>query len=382
MALPSSGLITAAMISQELGRAPTAPFNINDPLIREIAGKPSGSIKFSDLHGKSYEIVKRITTSGAGPDLIKSLFTASEWASKRPKRVIINSGVEIGGNGHGYALAVTDNASGQAGSFAGRLILENHGFISGRGGAANGGAGKDALLANFLGRDGNKLEIYNYGTIRGGGGGGGRGGTGGTGGGGSYDTFTKEPATGYRYHSTTDHYYTRGTTRRWVWNGTTVSTSSGSPTAGGWKYYAGNERSYGYDRETNDGNLIGQWWKYEIRREGNVTTNTNGGTGGAGGNGGRGQGYGQARANGAGGAAGAAGGTNAGRGGTGGTGGNGGDWGAAGAAGNSGATGAAGNRTSGAAGAGGAAGGAAGCYINGNARVTWHVNGTRQGRAV
>ncbi|QGH72774.1 MAG: hypothetical protein [Podoviridae sp. ctLUJ1] len=54
MALPiSPNTITAAMINVELGRAANAPFNINGAEERALAGKPSGTISFSDFHGKS-----------------------------------------------------------------------------------------------------------------------------------------------------------------------------------------------------------------------------------------------------------------------------------------------------------------------------------------
>lgn len=185
MALPTTGVITAAMINAELGRAANAPFSLNDAAVRALAAKPSGAISFADFYGKSSEIVVYITASGNGPDVIKNLFSAGDWASETQKRVVINVGVEIGGNGWGYALALTDNANGQAGSFGGRLILENKGILSGRSGAANSGAGLTALYANHLGKSGQKMEIINTGIIRGGGGGGGRGGNGGTGGGGS-----------------------------------------------------------------------------------------------------------------------------------------------------------------------------------------------------
>jgi len=53
MTLPASGIITATMINVELGRAANAPFSLNDPEVRALAGKPSGAISFNDFHGKS-----------------------------------------------------------------------------------------------------------------------------------------------------------------------------------------------------------------------------------------------------------------------------------------------------------------------------------------
>jgi len=53
MALPSSGTITAAMINVELGRASTATMSMNGAAERTLAGKPSGTISFSNFHGKT-----------------------------------------------------------------------------------------------------------------------------------------------------------------------------------------------------------------------------------------------------------------------------------------------------------------------------------------
>ena len=53
MALPSTGVISTSMINVELGRASNAPFSINGSEERALAGKPSGSISFSDFRGKS-----------------------------------------------------------------------------------------------------------------------------------------------------------------------------------------------------------------------------------------------------------------------------------------------------------------------------------------
>ncbi|MBN8245138.1 hypothetical protein JF546_19140 [Nitratireductor aquimarinus] len=210
MALPSSGDITLAMVNVELGRSASAALSLNDPEVRQLAGRPSGQISLSDLRGKSREIVVNLTSSS--DDRLDKLFTAGVWASDVPKRVIIPSGVEIGSTSRNYAIATGLTSGGQAGSFGGQLTLENHGVISGRGGAANSGAGGDAIYSNVPGRNGQKLRIENYGTIRSGGGGGGVGGKGGTGGGGRVTTLVKEPTSGYKYQRNVDHVaYVKGT---------------------------------------------------------------------------------------------------------------------------------------------------------------------------
>lgn len=53
MTLPASGLITMNMINVELGRAGTAPINLNEAACRTLAGVPSGIIRMSDFYGKS-----------------------------------------------------------------------------------------------------------------------------------------------------------------------------------------------------------------------------------------------------------------------------------------------------------------------------------------
>lgn len=53
MTLPWSGWFSAYDINVELGRAWNTPFNMNDPQVRNLAGKPSGQIWYSDFYGKS-----------------------------------------------------------------------------------------------------------------------------------------------------------------------------------------------------------------------------------------------------------------------------------------------------------------------------------------
>lgn len=52
MTLPSSGPISMAMVSNELGISLTG-LSLNDPRVRNLAGRPSGPIGFSELRGKS-----------------------------------------------------------------------------------------------------------------------------------------------------------------------------------------------------------------------------------------------------------------------------------------------------------------------------------------
>lgn len=53
MTLPSSGTLQASDINVELGRAWNHFFDMNGAAERNLAGKPSGTISFSDFYGKS-----------------------------------------------------------------------------------------------------------------------------------------------------------------------------------------------------------------------------------------------------------------------------------------------------------------------------------------
>jgi hypothetical protein len=250
---------------------------------------------------------------------LKTLIGNTLYDAKYRKRIIIDSGVTIGSNSTGSAaLIIPSTATG------GEIIIDNYGSIQGAGGAANGGTGGDAILAQALCRINNKSG----GTIYAGGGGGGTGGTGGTGGGGSYQGQGAYLG-GYG-----------------PYGGCCCDCAFGAPTISlscqffsGWGWFGSCARA--------------------------ITLYSNGGSGGLGGSGGRGRGYDGALALGSSGSSGSGGGTNAGTGGIGGTGGSGGDWGTSGSTGSTGNTGSNGNSTGGLSGLVGSSGGLAGFYING-----------------
>ena len=52
MQLPSTGPISMAQVASELG-IPVTGINLNDSRVRQLAGKPSGTISMADLLGKS-----------------------------------------------------------------------------------------------------------------------------------------------------------------------------------------------------------------------------------------------------------------------------------------------------------------------------------------
>lgn len=66
MTLPSSGVMTAAMVNVELGRASNAFFNMNGAAERALAGVPSGGYGMNSFYGKSNGIVAGTLYSRGG----------------------------------------------------------------------------------------------------------------------------------------------------------------------------------------------------------------------------------------------------------------------------------------------------------------------------
>jgi hypothetical protein len=252
-------------------------------------------------------------TSAAALD-VSTIFGA-DWGASKNKRLIIPDTETIG------PMTIP---SGLGGS----LIIENAGQIIGAGGAANGGAGGDAITAN------SSFTLINSGAVRGGGGGGGQGGQGGDG---AALQTVREPATGERYNSSTDYFYAtvapRGTihpivptgTATVYWDGVEVARIQAIGYGALFPSAQGNDGMTYYRGSAHQGSS-----KYPVWREGQTSIPIPGGTGGAGGVG---RGYGQSSTNGATGVPGP------GESGDGGTGGSGGDYGVAGATGATGANG-------------------------------------------
>lgn len=67
MTLPT-GTITAGQINTELGRATTTSINLNETIVRNLAGKPTGQslIGYSDLQGKSAGLMHQFLVVAAG----------------------------------------------------------------------------------------------------------------------------------------------------------------------------------------------------------------------------------------------------------------------------------------------------------------------------
>lgn len=286
-----------------------------------------------------------VTLSNAQQVVLSSLFTPAEWASARPKRVIIPAGVTIGSTD----VAVPAMRTGTG--WGGLLTIINAGNIEGAGGAANSGNGGAAFKAEANG--GNKPKLFNLANIFGGGGGGGIGGQGGLG---SYGITVYEgpyfnggsPLTLYQYST--------------AWSGLTKVIWFGSVLYDAWD---GGRTSINLGGVTY---YLSTWQYGENYAIGRYYPSTASQAGGLAGNGGRGQGYAQSAANGSPGATGI---NNAG---SGGAGGNGGARGANGATGNTGASGNAG------AGVAGTAGGLAGYGIENPSDVDLVNTGSVLGR--
>jgi len=65
MALPASGQILMSQIAAELGISPVG-LTLNDSRVRQLAGKPSGPVWFSDFWGKSNAYTGSISIGNSG----------------------------------------------------------------------------------------------------------------------------------------------------------------------------------------------------------------------------------------------------------------------------------------------------------------------------
>ena len=398
MPCPDSGQIKISDIVAEFGGS--APHAISE-YYRNGANVPgnntnvatSGQISLTQFYSAVNEII-HTHSSNATHQNYATVF-GSNWASSVPKRIVVNSGVTIGGT--------SDHAMTLPSGMGGTLVIDNNGSIEGYSGASNGGAGGNAI--HCVQTSGVTINNASGASIKAGGGGGGQGGTGGTGGnGGTGGTG------GQGYYATV--------------LGTVDDIPCGYVNQFGQQYCAG-----------RFGNPISNWSAQACYWTGtdyhqratcyrNAYTSggsggaggTSGGSGGGGGAGGVGQGYNQSNTSGSTGSSGSSGGsgsngsgggTNAGTGGsggskgtggTGGTGGAGGTFGNAGANGANGATGSTGSAgntgangnytngsggsagSNGSSGSSGSSGGAAGYYIYNRASITLNNSGTVAGQ--
>ena len=340
-----------------------------------------------------YSAVNEIQHTHSDGDTHQDLSTifGSNWSSTVPKRVIIPSGVTVGGTST-HAINVPTGMGGT-------LVMDISGNVEGASGAANGGTGGNAIYCAQT--NGVTINLNSGGSIKAGGGGGGTGGTGGTGGNGGQGGQGGQG----RYANNTASHVTSGFCHS--------SYPYLSMYCSGNNYFSCGFHSYGY----NGANYWVHCWSYVYVNGGaGGAGGTSGGAGGAGGAGGRGQGFGVVNQGGTSGTSGSSGGagssgstsTNgAGTGGTGGsrgTGGQGGTGGSGGTFGNSGGTGGTGSSgntgasggagtngnhgnagtpssgSAGASGSSGSTGGSAGHYIYNRGSITFNNSGTVAGQ--
>ena len=401
MPCPASGQISIADLVAEFGG--TAPHAMSE-YYRNAGLVPgnntsvptSGQFSLTNCYSAVNEVQHTHSDGDTHADY-SSIF-GSNWASTVPKRVIVPSGVTVGGTSTHAMLLPT--------GMGGTIVFDITGNVYGYGGAA-GTVGGNAI--HCIQTTGVTINVNSGANVKGGGGGGGAGGAGGAGGnGGAGGTggqgrymVTGSTLTVY------DYYNSRMATLLTACNNSPPSNYANQVTGG-------HQVGQGYTHDQYRGYC--QSWSYTSGGAGGAG-GTSGGAGGAGGAGGVGQGYNQSAASGASGAAGgsasgtgaagSSGGTSAGAGGTGGTagaggaGGTGGTGGALGATGSTGATGtqgvtggtgnsgANGNYANGAAGSAGSAGAAAssgtagaaaGYYIYNRASITLNNSGTVAGQ--
>jgi hypothetical protein len=355
MALPSTGPLSMSQVAVELSRSATAQIALGEAAVRKLANLPSGPIGLLNLRGKSAAIIYTATNLAS-----LNLATAfgPDYGVAVDKRLIVPAGIALG------PVTIPTGLSGS-------LTIENAGEIQGLGGAANGGAGGDAITASV------SFTLINTGAVRGGGGGGGLGGAGGQGsvssmtsnwvsrtGAGlinSSNSFTQNGWAGVQNNSGIFVRNDRGVYSRIFvvnWGFLFIQFQAVQPVAVN-QLFEGAAGAFIQIGAAPPGPLIGINYSYiDDFVSSTSTTYTSGGAGGAGG---QGRGYSQSLMMGS---VGANGGTNAGTGGSGGTGG---DWGQAGATGGSGAN---GTYTSGAAGASGGAAGRAVRMLVGSLTLT------------
>ncbi|MEH6532951.1 MAG: hypothetical protein V7735_16645 [Photobacterium frigidiphilum] len=109
--LSPSGRISASDINSELGRPATQRLSLNDSEARSLAGKPSGRIAYSDLHGKTFKPY-------IGQTVYQTVGTFTHTLNAKTKYV------EIIGIGGGGSVSIYDTFNGGKGAGGYILIKE------------------------------------------------------------------------------------------------------------------------------------------------------------------------------------------------------------------------------------------------------------------
>ena len=175
MPCPASGAISIQSLVDEFGGS--APHSMseyyrNGGLVpgNNTNVPESGEFSLTDCYSAVNE-VQHTHSDGDTHANYATLF-GSNWASTVPKRVIVPSGVTVGGT--------TTHAMLVPSGMGGTLVFDISGNVHGHGGAANGGNGGNAI--HCIQTSGVTININSGAEVKAGGGGGGQGGAGGSGG--------------------------------------------------------------------------------------------------------------------------------------------------------------------------------------------------------
>jgi len=185
MALPASGQITLNQVNVELGNSGTAQISMNSSAVRGLFGIASGEIEMSDGYGKANAFTLTFNSNTKEANLA-TLATAAGWDGSTALQCDIVAGVYIW----------SDNTANPglliSGSYPGGVIVNNLGFIMGKGGhsgvgfSAPGAEGRPGGPAIELSTSSSVTINNNSGGYLGGGGGGGGAQQGGGGAGGGF----------------------------------------------------------------------------------------------------------------------------------------------------------------------------------------------------
>jgi hypothetical protein len=199
MTLPASGAISLNNVNVELGFSGTASINMGSAAVRGLFGVASGAITMANGYGKANEFILTISSNTIEANL-STLATANGWNGSTKLICNINAGVYVYGDTAIGTASTKPPGLLIAGTFANGVIINNSGYIIGKGGAGNAVASNQQGGSAINITSGSTITINNLsGAYIAGGGGGGFGaygnGGGGAGGGGG-GTYLGVPAVG------------------------------------------------------------------------------------------------------------------------------------------------------------------------------------------
>ena len=141
MTLPASGQITLNQVNVELGVSGTAQRSLGESTTRTLFGVASGQITMANGYGKANEFFMTISSNVAEADL-SALATAAGWDGSVKLTCNINAGVYVYGNTQVGTASTKPPGLLVAGTYAGGLVINNSGYIMGKGGTGDSNASK------------------------------------------------------------------------------------------------------------------------------------------------------------------------------------------------------------------------------------------------